>query len=80
VALNSKIPDGRSVDNQCIDEIMSLLDQAGRINKKDPDAKKSAQHILAKFDETVQKILSTRLRQQYGSLRSNLISSLKKYL
>jgi hypothetical protein len=80
VALNSKILDGRSVDGRCIDEIMSLLDQAEHLNKKDPNAKKSAQLILAKFDETVQKMHSTRLRQQYASLRSNLISSLKKYL
>ena len=80
VALNSKIPAGRSVDNLCIYEIISLMDQAERINKKNLNAKKEAQLILAKFDEIIQKIRSTKLRQQYGSLRSNLITSLKQIL
>jgi hypothetical protein len=78
VALNSKIPDGRSVDNRCIDEILILMDQAEHLNKKDPNAKKAAELILAKFDETVRKIRSSKLREKYGSLRSNLITSLKQ--
>jgi hypothetical protein len=78
VALNSKIPAGRSVDGRCIDEILSLFDQAAHINKKDSEARKETQLILAKFDEIIQKIRSTGLRQQYASLRSNLIASLKK--
>lgn len=72
VALNQKIPDGKSVDDRCIDEIWGLMEQAERINKKDPNAKKEARRILAKFEKNVQKIRSTRLREQYGSLRSNL--------
>jgi hypothetical protein len=77
VALNSKIPDGMSVDDRCINEIMSLLDQAEHLNKKDPNAKKSVHLILAKFDETVQKIRSSESREKYGSLRSNLETLLK---
>ena len=80
IALNSKIPAGRSVDDQCIDEILSLMDQVERINKKNLNVKKEAQNILEKFDDIDQKIQSTRLRQQYGSLRSNLITTLNKNL
>jgi hypothetical protein len=72
IALNSKIPDGRSIDNRCIEEIMRMMDQAGRINKKDPNAKKDAQLILEKFDATVRKIRSGELREEYGSLREHL--------
>ena len=78
VALNSKIPDGRSVDDRCIDEIVILMDQAGRINKKDPNAKMVARRILEKFDNAVRKMRSSELREQYGSLRFNLITSLKQ--
>ena len=80
MALNSKIPDGRSVDNRCIDEIVGLMDQAGRINKKDPNGKKAAELILAKFDETVQKMRSNELREKYGSLHSYLYNNLKQIL
>ncbi len=80
MALNSKIPAGRSVDDRCINEIWNLLDQAEHLNKKDPNAKKEAQLILEKFDETVQKMRSSKLREEYGSLRSNLINSLKQFL
>ncbi len=80
MALNSKIPPGRSVNARCIEEIVSLQEQAERLNKKDPNAKKSAQLILAKFDETVQKIRSSRLRDKYGSLRSNLVTLLEETL
>jgi hypothetical protein len=80
IALNSKIPAGRSVDNQCIDEILSLMEQAERINTKDSNAQKEARRILAKFDETVQKVRSTRLRETYGSLRSNLETFFKGIL
>jgi len=71
VALNQKIPAGRSVDDQCIDEILSLMEKAERINTKDSNAQKEARRILAKFHETVQKIRLSELREQYGSLRSN---------
>jgi len=54
VALNSKIPAGRSVDNRCIEEIMVLMDQAERLNKKNLNVKKEAQIILEKFNKTVQ--------------------------
>ena len=80
MALNSKIPAGRSVDVRCIDEILNLMDQAEHLNKKDPDAKKSAQRILAKFDETVKKIRSSKLREKYGSLRSNVVTLLEETL
>jgi hypothetical protein len=80
VALNQKIPAGRSVDDRCIDEIWGLMEQAERINKKDPNAQKEARRILAKFAKTVQMIRSTMLRQQYASLRSNLDTLLKKFL
>jgi hypothetical protein len=80
VALNSKIPPGKSVDDRCSDEILSLMDQAEHINKKDPNAQREARRILAKFDETVQKIRSTRLREEYGSLRSNLETFFKGIL
>jgi hypothetical protein len=78
--LNSKIPAGRSVDGLCIDEILSLFDQAERINTKDPNAQKEARRIHAKFAKTVQMIRSTSLREEYGSLRSNLDASLKEIL
>jgi hypothetical protein len=78
IALNSKIPAGRSVDDRCVNEILSLMEQAERINTKDSNAQKEARRILAKFDETVQKIRSTGLRIQYGSLRSNFHTLLKE--
>ena len=80
IALNSKIPDGRSIDNRCIEEIMRMMDQAGRINKKDPNARREAQHILAKFDATVRKIRSDELREEYGGVRSNLENLFKGIL
>jgi hypothetical protein len=54
-----------------------MMDQAEHLNKKDPNAKKDAQLILEKFDATVRKIRSGELREQYGSLRSNIINALK---
>jgi hypothetical protein len=80
VALNQKIPAGRSIDDQCIDEILSLMNQAEHINKKDPKSQKEARRILAKFDETVQKIRSTRSRAEYASLRFNFDTLLKEIL
>jgi hypothetical protein len=80
VALNSKIPAGRSVDDQCIDVILSLMEQAERINTKNSNAQKEARRILAKFDETVQKIRLSELREQYGSLRSNFETLFKGIL
>jgi len=80
VVLNSKIPPGRSVDDRCIYEILSLMEQAERINKKDPNFEIEARRILAKFDETVQKIRLSELREQYGSLRSNFDTLLKEIL
>ena len=78
VALNQKIPDGRSVDEKCINEILSLMDQAERLNKRNLNVKKEAQIILEKFNKTVQMIRSTRLREEYGSLRSNFDTLLKE--
>jgi hypothetical protein len=77
VALNQKIPAGRSVDDRCVDEIWGLIEQAERMNKNDPNAKKEARRILAEFNKTVRKIRSTKLRQLYTSLRSNLNTLLK---
>jgi hypothetical protein len=77
VALNQKIPAGRSVDDRCVDEIWGFMEQAERINKKDPNAKKEARRILAEFNKTVRKIRSTNLRERYASLRSNLNTLLK---
>ena len=77
VALNSKIPAGKSVDERCVEEIMSLQEQAERLNKKDPNARREAQLILEKFDETVRKMRSDELRERYGELRSDIISALK---
>jgi hypothetical protein len=77
VALNQKIPPGRSVDDRCVDQIWGFMEQAARINKKDPNAKKEARRILAEFNKTVRKIRSTKLRQLYASLRSNLNTLLK---
>jgi hypothetical protein len=72
VALNSKIPAGRSVDDRCVDEIMSLQEQADHLNKNDPNVKREARRILEKFDAAVRKIRSDELRERYGPLRSNL--------
>jgi hypothetical protein len=80
VALNSKIPAGRSVDDRCINEILKLMEQAERINTKDSTAQKEARRILAKLDKTVQKIRSTRLREEYGLLRSNFETLFKGVL
>lgn len=80
VALNQKIPAGRSVDDHCIDEILSLMEQAERINTKDSNAQKEARRILAEFDETVQKMRLSELREEYGSLRSNFDTLLKEIL
>jgi hypothetical protein len=80
VALNSKIPAGRSVDDRCIDEILSLMEQAERINTKNSNAQKEARRILAKFDETIQKIRLSELREQYGLLRSNFETLFKGIL
>ena len=80
MALNSKIPPGKSVDERCVEEIVSLQEQAERINTKDSNAQKEARRILAEFDETVQKIRSTGLRIQYGSLRSNFETLFKGIL
>ena len=77
MALNSKIPRGKSVDERCVDEIVSLQEQAERLNKKDPNAGREAQLILEKFDETVRKIRFDELREEYGSLRSDIIAALK---
>ena len=80
VALNSKIPAGRSVDERCVGEIMRLEEQAEQLNKKDPNARREAQIILKKFHETVRKIRSDELREEYGSLRSKLDGLLKGIL
>ena len=80
VALNSKIPAGRSVDERCVEEILSLQEQAERLTKNDPNARSEAQHILEKFDETVRKIRSDELRERYGVVRSDIITVLKGIL
>jgi integrase len=80
VALNSKIPRGKSVDERCVDEIVSLQEQAERLNKKDPNARQEAQIIIEKFDAAVRKIRSGKLREEYGSLRSDIIAALKEIL
>ena len=77
IALNSKIPRGRSIDDRCVEEIVSLQEQAERLNKNDPNARKDARQILEKFDETVRKIRSDELRENYGSLRPDIIAALK---
>jgi hypothetical protein len=77
VALNQKIPPGRSVDGRCVDEIWVLIEQAERMNKNDPNAKKEARRILAEFNKTVRKIRSADLRERYGSLRTNIDTLLK---
>ena len=77
VALNQKIPAGKSIDDRCVDEILGLMEQAERINSKDPNAKKEARRILAEFNKNVRKIRSTKLRERYGSLRSNFDTLLK---
>ena len=77
VVLNQKIPAGRSVDDRCVDEILGLIEQAECINKKDPNAKNEAWRILAEFKKTVRKIRSTKLRERYASLRSNIDTLLK---
>jgi hypothetical protein len=55
------------------------MEQAERINSKDPNAIKEARRILAEFNKTVRKIRSTNLRERYGSLRSNLNTLLKEF-
>jgi len=80
VALNSKIPRGKSVDESCVEDIVSLQEQAEHLNKKDPNVGREAQHILEKFDETVRKIRSDELREQYGRVRFDIINALKGIL
>jgi hypothetical protein len=80
VALNSKIPAGKSVDERCVEEILNLVEQADHLNKMDPNARSEARRILEKFDETVRKIRSDELRERYGGLRSDIINSLKGIL
>jgi hypothetical protein len=77
VALNQKIPAGRSVDDRCVDEILGLIEQAERVNKNNPNAKTEARRILAEFKKTIRKIRSTKLRERFASLRSNLDTLLK---
>lgn len=80
VALNSKIPAGRSVDDRCVEEIVSLQEQAEHLNKKDPNVRREVQHILEKFDAAVRKIRSDELRERYGGTRSDIIKALKGIL
>jgi len=80
VALNSKIPRGKSVDERCVEEIVILQEQAEHLNKKDPNARGKAQHILEKFDAAVRKIRSGELRERYGGVRSDIIAALKGIL
>ena len=80
MALNSKIPAGKSVDERCVEEIVSLQEQAEHLNKKDPNGGREAQQILEKFDETVRKIRSDELRERYGGTRSDIINALKRIL
>jgi hypothetical protein len=80
VALNSKIPAGRSVDDRCIHDIMELMEQAERLDKTEPGAKIKANRILAQFDDAVRKIRSDKLREEYGRLRSDLTGDLKGIL
>lgn len=80
VALNSKIPAGRSVDDGCVDEIMRLYELSERLDKKGPDARSEAKRILDQFDKTVRKIRSDELRERYGGLRSDIASALKGIL
>ena len=80
VALNSKIPAGRSVDERCVEEIVSLQEQAERLNKNDPNARTEAQIILEKFDATIREIRSDELRERYGGLRFDIIATLKGIL
>ena len=51
VALNSKIPAGRSVDKRSIEEILGLLEEAERLDKNAPDAEEKAQSIMDKVRE-----------------------------
>jgi hypothetical protein len=80
VALNAKIDDRKSSDGRCVDEIMVLYEQAERLNKKDPNARRKALHILEKFDETIRKIRSGQLLEEYGSLRFDIIAVMKEIL
>jgi hypothetical protein len=80
VALNSKIPAGKSVDERCVEEIVSLQEQADHLNKRDPNARREAQLILEKFDETIRKIRSNELRERYVGVRSDIIAALKEIL
>jgi hypothetical protein len=80
VALNSKIPRGKSVDERCIEEIVGLLEQAERLNKNDPNARQEAKLILERFDATVRKMRAGKLRERYGEVRSDIITVLKGIL
>jgi len=75
VALNSKIPRGKSVDERCVEEIVNLQEEAERLNKNDPNAGREAQRILEKFDAAVRKIRADELREEYGLLRSDIIAT-----
>ena len=80
VALNSKIPAGRSVDDRCVEDILELQERADHLNKRAPNARREAQHILEKFDAAVRKIRSDELREEYGRVRSDIIAALKGIL
>jgi len=73
VANRNKIKPGKSVDTCSVDEIMALLDEAGSLDKKAPDAANIARSIMDRFENSVRNIRKKEVRDDYeGAVRCSL--------
>lgn len=81
VANRDKIKPGKSVDTRSTEEIMGLLEEAGRLDKKVPDAGEIARNIMDRFEKSVGNIRNKEVRDEYDEAgRRSLINLLDPFI
>ena len=81
VVNRNKIKPGKSVDMRSIDEVMNLLEEAGRLDKNAQDAAEKARSIMTRFEISVSNIRNKEFRKIYNeTVRQDLVSTLSPLL
>ena len=80
VALNSKIPAGVPVDNRCIEEIVTILDGAERLDKNAADVKNKATQMIDEYKRVLKRFRSKTLKESYQKELLRLKATLAPFL
>ena len=80
IALNSKIPAGRSVDTRSIEEILGLLEEAQHMDKNAPDAEENARNMMERFEKSLNNIRNNEDRKNYEQVRPHIEKALAPHI